>query len=76
MFLSNLAPKWPILVSQCGMDHQKSTISNQILPSFRTEAVEDRDVNFNQLQGSMLKCPWPMNIQTRFMSHILIAKTL
>ena len=26
MFPSTLAPKWPILVSQCGMDHQKSTI--------------------------------------------------
>jgi hypothetical protein len=26
MFSSTLAPKWPILVSQCGMDHQKSTI--------------------------------------------------
>ena len=48
VFLSTLAPKWPILVSQCGMDHQKSTTSNQILPSFRTEVVEDR--NFNQIQ--------------------------
>ena len=26
MFPSTPAPKWPILVSQCGMDHQKSTI--------------------------------------------------
>ena len=26
MIPSTQAPKWPILVSQCGMDHQKSTI--------------------------------------------------
>ena len=26
MFSSTMAPKWPILVSQCGMDHQKPTI--------------------------------------------------
>ena len=26
MFPSTIAPKWPILVSQCGMDHQKPTI--------------------------------------------------
>ena len=26
MFSSTLAPKWPILVSQCEMDHQKPTI--------------------------------------------------
>ena len=30
--------------------------------SFRTEAVEDRDVIFNQIQGSTVKCPLPMNI--------------
>ena len=30
-------------------------------PSFRTEAVEDRDVIFNQIQGSTVKCPLPMN---------------
>ena len=32
MFRTILLPKWPILVSQCGMDHQKSTI----LQSFGT----------------------------------------
>ena len=37
------------------MDHQKSTTSNQILPSFRTEAVEGKNGDFNQIQGSMLK---------------------
>ena len=26
MFPPTMAPKWPILVSQCGMDHQKPTI--------------------------------------------------
>ena len=76
MFLSTLAPKWPIMVSQFWMDHQKSSILNQILPSFRTEAVEDRDVNSNQIEGSILKCPLPMNIQIHFMLHILISKTL
>ena len=31
---------------------QNDGISNEILPSFRTEAVEDRDVIFNQIQES------------------------
>ena len=31
---------------------QNDGISSEILPSFRTEAVEDRDVIFNQIQGS------------------------
>ena len=31
---------------------QNDRISSEILPSFRTEAVEDRDVIFNQIQGS------------------------
>ena len=31
---------------------QNVGISSKILPSFRTEAVEDRDVIFNQIQGS------------------------
>ena len=44
--------------------------------SFRTEAVEDRDVIFNQIQGSTVKCPLPMNIQIPFIWHILIWKTL
>ena len=26
MFPLTMAPKWPILVSQCGMDHQKPTV--------------------------------------------------
>jgi hypothetical protein len=30
-------------------------------PSFRSEAVEDRNVTFNQIQGSSVKCPLPMN---------------
>ena len=30
---------------------QNHVISIEILPSFRTEAVEDRDVTFNQIQG-------------------------
>ena len=31
---------------------QNDGISSEILPSFRTEAVEDRDIIFNQIQGS------------------------
>ena len=31
---------------------QNDGISSEILPSFRTEAVEDRDVIFNQIQVS------------------------
>ena len=31
---------------------QNDGISSEILPSFRTEAVEDSDVNYNQIQGS------------------------
>jgi hypothetical protein len=41
-------------------------ISSENLQSFRTEAVEDRDVTFNQIQGSTVKCPLPMNIQIPF----------
>ena len=34
------------------ISEQNDGISSEILPSFRTEAVEDRDVIFNQIQGS------------------------
>ena len=34
------------------ISEQNDEISNEILPSFRTEAVENRDVIFNQDQGS------------------------
>ena len=30
---------------------------SEILPSLRTEAVEDKDVNFNQIKGSQIKIP-------------------
>ena len=30
---------------------------SEILLSLRTEAVEDRDVTFNQINGSYVKCP-------------------
>ena len=36
----SLAPKWPILVHFCGMDHQKSNFL-LILAPFLSEAVED-----------------------------------
>ena len=31
---------------------KNDVISSEILPSFRIEAVEDRDVTFDQIQGS------------------------
>ena len=34
------------------ISEQNDGTSSEILPSFRTEAVEDRDVIFNQIQGS------------------------
>jgi hypothetical protein len=34
------------------ISEQNDGISRKILPSFRTEAVEDKDVIFNQIQGS------------------------
>jgi hypothetical protein len=34
------------------ISEQNDGISSEILPSFRTEAVEDKDVIFNQTQGS------------------------
>jgi hypothetical protein len=51
MFLSTLAPKWPILVPQCGMDHQKFPFL-LILATFLLKAVEDRDVTFDKIKGS------------------------
>ena len=32
--------------------NKNDVISGEILPSFRIEAVKDRDVTFNQIQGS------------------------
>ena len=34
------------------ISEQNDGISSEILASFRTEAVEDKDVIFNQIQGS------------------------
>jgi hypothetical protein len=45
------------------ISEQNDGISSEILPSFRTEAVEDRDVIFNQIQVSYVKCPHLRNIQ-------------
>jgi len=45
-------------------------------PSFRTEAVEARIVTFNQIQGSTVKCPLPMNIPIPLSWQILGSKTL
>ena len=38
----------------------------KFLPSFRTEAVEDRVITFNQTQSSTVKCPLAMNMQIPF----------
>jgi hypothetical protein len=45
-------------------------------PSFRTEAVEDRNVTLNQIQRSKVKCQLPMNIQIPLIWQILSSKTL
>ena len=43
----------------------------EILPSLRTEAVEDRDVTFNQIKGSQVKCPLStQDTQTTFKPNL------
>ena len=54
----------------------KNTLFYWFLALFLLEAVEDRDVTFNQIQGSIVKCPLPMNIQITFVLRILSSKTL
>ena len=49
------------------ISEQNDGISSEILPSFRTEAVEDRDVIFNQIQVSYVKFPHLMNVQILFL---------
>ena len=53
---SSLAPKWPILVPFCGMDHQKSNFS-LILALFLLEAVEASRCYFFENWWMKLKCP-------------------
>ena len=53
---SSLAPKWPILVPFCGMDHQKSNFS-LILALFLSEAVEASRCYFFENWWMKLKCP-------------------
>ena len=53
---SSLAPKWPILVPFCGMDHQKSNFS-LILALFLSEAVEASRCQFFENWWMKLKCP-------------------
>ena len=43
-------------------------ISSEVLPSFRTETVEERDVTFIQIQGSYVKFFFPLNTQIPFQS--------
>ena len=42
-------------------------ISSEILPSFRSEAVKDRDVILNQIQVSYVKFPHLRNVQMLFL---------
>ena len=49
------------------ISEQNGGISSKILPSFRTEAVEDRDVIFYQIQVSYVKIPYPMNVQIQIL---------
>jgi hypothetical protein len=58
------SPYFDVLRNQ--IFEQNDEISSKILPSFRTEAVGDRDITFNQIQGSTVKCPLRMNIQIPF----------
>ena len=56
MVSSSLAPKWPILVHFCGMDHQKSFFL-LILGPFLLEAVEASQCYFFENWFIKLKCP-------------------
>ena len=56
---SSLAPKWPILVPFCGMDHQKSNFS-LILALFLSEAIEASRCYFFENWWMKLKCPLVM----------------
>ena len=49
------------------ISEQNDGISSEILPSFRTEAVEDRDVILNQIQVSYVKFPHLRNVQMLFL---------
>ena len=51
-FLIKLGIKPRFDVLEKNISEQNSGISSEILPSFRTEAVEDRDVIFSQIQRS------------------------
>ena len=57
MFPSTLATKCHLLAFSCGLDCQKFTILLIFLASFLLEAVEDRDLTFNQIKGSYIKFP-------------------
>ena len=42
-------------------------IPSEILLSFRTEVVEDKDIIINQIQGSQVKIPHLMNVHILFL---------
>ena len=63
---------WSLLVFQM----KRHYILYQLLAFFLLEVVEDRDVTFDQIQESIVKCPLPMNRQIPFILFILSSKTL
>ena len=64
MFPSTLAPKWPILVSQCNVEWiTKNLLFCWFLVLFLLEAVEDRDVTFNQIQWSTINSQMSVAIE-------------
>ena len=51
--INKLMAKWLYFdVLKKNISEQNDGISSEILPSFRTEALEDTDIIFNQTQGS------------------------
>ena len=57
MFPSILEPKCVILAFWCGLDSQQNHYFIDFLAPFILEAVEDRDVTFDQIKGSYIKFP-------------------
>ena len=73
MVWSSLAPKWPILVHFCGMDHQKSFFL-LILAPFLWEAVEASQCYFFENWFIKLKCPTLLSLEAA--SHCNSTKLL
>ena len=50
---------------------ENDQISIEIFPSIRTEAVEDRDVIFDQIKGSKVKC-YNLSLESHKRNFIII----